>query len=147
MRAGVESTSRPARRAELAVRRIEERRWRVLGMPAAHYSLLVSIDAEPGSSGAQPARRLGVTPQAVASLVQRLQKQGDLERRRHPRHPLVLEVYPTAVGRGALQRADALLPQIDQSSTDALGEVDSVQLQGLSNRVTALAGDLPGGAW
>lgn len=58
----------------------KEQRLRPLGMAAAHYSLLVSIYAEPGLTGAELARRLNVTPQAVAALVARLEDQGLLGR-------------------------------------------------------------------
>jgi DNA-binding MarR family transcriptional regulator len=130
------------RRAELAVQKAKERRLRAVGMPAAHYSLLMSVNAEPGLSGAELARRLGVTPQAVASLVRRIEGQGELERRPHPRHPHVLELYLTAAGREGLQAADELMSQIDRSLTSALGVADSVHLQANLDRVTDLAGDL-----
>ncbi|WP_234329784.1 MarR family transcriptional regulator [Streptomyces viridochromogenes] len=54
-------------------------------MAAAHYSLLIAVHVDPGLAGAELARRLNVTPQAVASLVTRLEGRGQLERR--PRRP------------------------------------------------------------
>src|SRR6188474_238482 len=81
------------RRAELGSRALKEQRLRPLGLVPAHYSLLMSVHSEPGLTGAELARRLDVTPQAVASLVARLVDKGQLERRSHPRHRHVQELH------------------------------------------------------
>src|SRR5947209_1420539 len=73
------------RRAEGAVQTLKEQRLRAVGLAVAHYSLLISVHSDPGLTGAEVARRLNVTPQAVASLADRLAKRGQLERRPHPR--------------------------------------------------------------
>lgn len=130
------------RRAELAVQKVKERRLRVVGILPAHYSLLMSINSEPGLSGAELARRLGVSPQAVASLVARTEAQGNVERRPHPRHPQVQELYLTAAGGEVLAAADELMSDIDTSLTTALGGPDRARLQEMLDRVTDLAGDL-----
>ncbi|MFC4631424.1 MarR family transcriptional regulator [Promicromonospora alba] len=49
----------------------------------------------PCLTGAELARRLDVTPQAVASLVARLDDKGQLERRAHPRHRHIQELHLT----------------------------------------------------
>lgn len=102
------------RRAEMAVVASKEDQLRPLGMPASHYALLISVHAEPGLAGAEIARRLGVTPQAVASLAARLEKRGQLERRAHPRHRHIQELHLTDSGREALSAADAVIKTIDQ---------------------------------
>ena len=109
------------RRAELAVQSLKDRQLRPAGMAASHYALLVSVDSEPGLAGATLARRLNVTPQAVASLVAKLVERGLIERRHHPRHPHVQELHLTDAGRDALQYADTVMERIEQHVLDLLG--------------------------
>jgi DNA-binding MarR family transcriptional regulator len=125
------------RRAELAVQALKEQRLRPLGMAAAHYTLLISIHSEPGLIGAELARRLNVTPQAIASLVTRLEDRGQLERREHPRHRHVQELHLTDAGREALRGADAVITDIERQITDHLGPDATTQLRALLGEVTA----------
>jgi DNA-binding MarR family transcriptional regulator len=127
------------RRADIAVQALKEQRLRPLGMAGAHYSLLMSVYAEPGLAGAELARRLGVTPQAIASLVARLEDQGQLERRPHPRHRNVQELYLTDSGYAALQAADDEIAAIEQQITRRLAPADTVQLTALLARVADAA--------
>jgi DNA-binding MarR family transcriptional regulator len=124
------------RRAELAVQAQKERRLRSLGMAAAHYSLLISVHAEPGLTGAELARRLNVTPQAVASLVARLEDRGQLERRPHPRHRHVQELHLTDAGRDALRTADGVISEIEQRISQKLGPEGTGRLTRLLSRLT-----------
>ncbi|MFJ1973678.1 MarR family winged helix-turn-helix transcriptional regulator [Streptomyces sp. NPDC087903] len=122
------------RRAELAVQSLKEQRLRPLGMVAAHYTLLISVHDEPGLTGAELARRLNVTPQAIASLVARLESRGQLERREHPRHRHIQELHLTDAGREALRAADAVIADIERQVTDGLGS-ETAQLRALLDRV------------
>ncbi|GAA4624432.1 MarR family transcriptional regulator [Actinoallomurus vinaceus] len=119
------------RRTESAVQALKEQRLRPLGMAAAHYSLLMRVHADPGLTGAELARRLNVTPQAVASLVARLEDRGQLERRPHPRHRHVQELHLTDAGQDALRVADAVVAEIEQQITDKLGPEDAARLTAL----------------
>jgi DNA-binding MarR family transcriptional regulator len=127
------------RRAELAVQGLKEQRLRAMGMAAAHYSLLIAVDVEPGLGGAELARRLNVTPQAVASLVARLESRGYMERRPHPRHRHVRELHLTDAGRDVLRSADTVIAEIEQQITEELGLGDTAQLRTLLDRVTKAA--------
>ncbi len=125
------------RRAELAVQNLKDRELRALGMAASHYTLLVSVHAEPGLAGATLARRLNVTPQAIASLVTRLEGRGLIERRTHPRHPQVQELHLTSAGQVALEQADQVIAVIEQRVVDSLGGAESDQLRSELDRLTA----------
>ncbi|MFE2062295.1 MarR family winged helix-turn-helix transcriptional regulator [Streptomyces sp. NPDC059467] len=116
------------RRAELAVQGLKGQRLRSLGMAAAHYSLLICIHKEPGLTGAEAARRLNVTPQAVASLVARLEGRGQVERRPHPRHRHVQELHLTDAGRELLSSADLIIVDIERRLTERLGADGAAQL-------------------
>lgn len=129
------------RRAELAVQTLKEQRLRPLGLAVAHYALLMSVHAEPGLAGAELARRLNVTPQAVASLVARLEGRGQLERREHPRHRHVQELHLTEAGREALRAADGVIADVERQITDDLGPSESARLRALLDHVTKTVRD------
>lgn len=124
------------RRAELAVQAFKDQRLRTIGLAAAHYSLLISIHAEPGRTGAEAARLLNVTPQAVASLVAKLEDRGLVERRPHPRHRHVQELHLTDAGRDALRAAEPTITAIEERISQALDPEDTARLTALLNRVT-----------
>ena len=130
------------RRAELAVQNLKDGQLRPVGMAASHYALLMSVDSEPGLAGATLARRLNVTPQAVASLVARLVERGLIERRHHPRHPHVQELHLTSAGRDALQHADTVMADIEDEVVALLGAHQSEELRQM---LETLASSLPSG--
>lgn len=123
------------RRAELGARALKEQRLRPLGMVPAHYSLLMSVHLQPGLTGAELARRLDVTPQAVASLVTRLVDKGQLERRSHPRHRHVQELHLTDAGRELLKSADTVVVAIEHQIVERLGPDDAARFTALLEEV------------
>ncbi|AKZ60413.1 putative MarR-like transcriptional regulator [Streptomyces ambofaciens ATCC 23877] len=112
---------------------------RPLGLAASHYTLLISVHSEPGLTGAELARRLNVTPQAVASLVARLESRGQVERREHPRHRHVQELHLTEAGRETLRAADKAIADIELRIIEGLGLKESAQLRGLLDQVADVA--------
>ncbi len=127
------------RRAELAVQALKEQRLRPLGLPVAHYTLLISVHSDPGLTGAELARRLNVTPQAVASLADRLESRGQLERRSHPRHRHVQELHLTDAGREVLRRADAVVAEVENKIIEDLGRANTARLRTLLEKVADAA--------
>ncbi|MDF9811773.1 DNA-binding MarR family transcriptional regulator [Streptomyces sp. SPB162] len=123
------------RRAEWAVQARKEQRLRPLGIAAAQYTLLISVHTDPGLTGAELARRLNVTPQAVASQVARLEERGQLERRSHPRHRHVQELHLTDAGRDSLRDAEAVMMDIEQQIAEKLGAKKTAQLRALLDEV------------
>ncbi|MBB3073677.1 MarR family winged helix-turn-helix transcriptional regulator [Streptomyces violarus] len=123
------------RRAEWAVQARKDQRLRPLGIAAAQYTLLMSVHGDPGLTGAELARRLNVTPQAVASQVARLEERGQLERRPHPRHRHVQELHLTGAGLDSLRDADAMIVEIEQRIAGKLGPKKAAQLRTLLDEV------------
>jgi len=124
------------RRAEIAVQAEKERRLRPLGLLASHYSVLISLGKNPGLTGAELARRLGVSPQNIAGLAVRLVEHGLIERRRHPTHRHVLEMHLTERGTTILAAADEVVADIEASVVATLGEADADQLRKLLTSLT-----------
>nr|QEO73832.1 transcriptional regulator, MarR family [uncultured bacterium] len=129
------------RRAELGARALKEQRLRPLGLAASHYSLLMLVHTGPGLTGAELARRLDVTPQAVASLVTRLVDKGQLERRSHPRHRHVQELHLTDAGRQVLKSADAVIDSIEDQIVERLGPDDAARFTALLAEVIDVVRD------
>jgi DNA-binding MarR family transcriptional regulator len=131
------------RRAEMTMQTLKEQRLRPLGLAPAHYSLMLSVRADPGLTGAELARRLGVTPQAVASLVGKLEKRGHLRRRAHPRHRHIQELYLTESGVEELAAADAVIASLEHQVVEALGGTDARQLKNLLHHVADAMQETP----
>lgn len=85
------------------------------------------------------ARRLNVTPQAVASLADRLESRGQLERRSHARHRHVQELHLTDAGREALRLADAVVAEVEEKLSEQLGHADTARPRALLERIAAAA--------
>lgn len=131
------------RRAEMTVQALKEQRLRPLGLAPAHYSLMLSVRLDPGLTGAELARRLGVTPQAVASLVGKLETRGHLRRRAHPRHRHIQELYLTESGVEELAAADAVVASLEHQVVQTLGATDARQLKNLLHHVTDAVQETP----
>jgi DNA-binding MarR family transcriptional regulator len=131
------------RRADHAVQRAKEPGLRAVGVPQAHYALLMQVHTFPGLSGAEIGRRLGVTTQAVALLATKLEAQGLLERRTHPRHHNVKEFHITDTGLDVLLAAEKVVVETEQCVCDALGPERSEQLRGLLDAVIEAVSAVP----
>jgi DNA-binding MarR family transcriptional regulator len=130
-------------RTELAIQAAKEPELRAAGVPAAHYALLMNIRTFPGLNGAEIARRLGVTTQAVALLANKLQTRGLIERRTHPRHRNIQELHLTAAGNEALDRAEAVVVRVERRVHETLGPERYQQLRTLLDDVVAGLADYP----
>lgn len=124
------------RRAEMAVQTLKDRELRTVNMAASHYTLLISIREEPGLSGAALARRLNLTPQAIASLVARLETRGLLERRTHPRHQQIHELHLTDAGAAAVEQADQIMEGIERDVVDIVGASEKDALRSVLDHLT-----------
>lgn len=123
------------RRADLALQSTKEPPLRKLGVSGSLYAVLINLDVAPGLTGAELARVVGVTPQAIAPLVSKLVDRGWIERHPHPRHANVQELHLTDNGRSELAGADRLMVHLDHHLRESLGEEDYRHLCTLLNDV------------
>lgn len=134
------------RRAHQAVETRKEAALRELGLSPAHYAVLINVWAHPGTTGAELARTLGVSPQNTAALIARLLERGWLHRSPHERHRHVLEVRLTEHGQKVLMAADERVAALEGHLREQLSpEVGAALFEHLEALVrAAAAGDASG---
>jgi DNA-binding MarR family transcriptional regulator len=100
----------------------------------AHLSTLYTIDAEPGLAGAELARRSSVTAQTMNTILHRMERDGQLERRPHPSSSRADSWFVTARGSKQLDHARVVGKSIWRGMLAALKEREIAQLQNLLQR-------------
>ncbi len=123
------------RRADLALQAVKEPPLRALGLSGSHYAVLMNLRSTPGVIGAELARLVGVTPQAVALLTAKLTERGLIERRPHPRHRNVQELHLTEVGQAELEKAERVIRDLERHVRESLGPQRYRQLRELLGEV------------
>jgi DNA-binding MarR family transcriptional regulator len=119
------------RRTDLMLQAVKEPSLRAAGVPGSHYTVLITLHASPGLTGAELARTVGTTPQAVALLVGKLAGRGLIERRPHPRHRSVQELHLTDEGRAELAKAERYVTDLERHIRLSLGDRRYRQLREL----------------
>lgn len=102
------------KRAEQAMVRTKSVALKFVGLTPSQYVALVELEQQPGVTAASLARACLVTPQAMMILLKTMDQQGLITRSAHPRHPNVLELHMTDVGREALREARERVDPIEQ---------------------------------
>jgi DNA-binding MarR family transcriptional regulator len=102
------------KRAEQAMLRAKSTALKFVGLTPAQYVALYELDAQPGITAATLARLCLVSPQAMMILLKSMEQQGLITRSFHPRHPNVLELHMTDVGREALRDARERVDPIEE---------------------------------
>lgn len=100
----------------------------------AHLATLYTIDAEPGLAGAELARRSSVTAQTMNTILHRMERDGQLERRPHPSSPRADSWFVTARGSKQMDHAKVVGKAIWRKMLAALKEREVEQLQNLLHR-------------
>ena len=79
---------------------------RPLDLSAVQYGVLSVLARDPGSSGADLARAVNTTPQAMNGVLATLERAQLIERRPHPTHGRILRVTLTGEGQRRLEAAN-----------------------------------------
>lgn len=119
------------KRAEQCLLRAKSAAVKPAGLTLPQYVALAELDRCPGSTAATLARACLVTPQAMAVALASMHEQGLIERSPHPRHPNVLEVHLTDVGRCALNVAQERAEPIEQRILDGFSTAELAGLRAL----------------
>ena len=116
------------KRAEQAVAARKTQALRAVDLTVPQYTALLVLDAEPRLSGAQLARRCGVTPQTTAALLATLETKALITRTVSTEHSQVMLAALTRHGRAVLRRADRLAVSIEQHLAEAFSDGDRERL-------------------
>jgi DNA-binding MarR family transcriptional regulator len=123
------------KRAEQSLVRAKSAAIKPSGVTLAQYVALGALDDEPGVTSAALARKCLVTPQAMMVVLKSMEEQGLVERTPHPRHPNVLEVHLTDVGREALETARNLADPVELRVSDEFSAREMETLRRLLTRL------------
>jgi DNA-binding MarR family transcriptional regulator len=105
--------------------------WRVLlgalevalrphGLTPAQYGVLSVLAREPGASGADLARAVHTTPQAMNGVLATLEREALIERRPHPTHGRILQATLTSEGQRRLDAADPSVRALERETERGL---------------------------
>jgi DNA-binding MarR family transcriptional regulator len=132
------------KRAEQAMVRAKSAALKSVGLTPSQYVALFELDEQPGITAATLARACLVTPQAMMILLKTMEQQGLITRSSHPRHPNVLELHMTEVGREALHTARARVDPIERRVLGVFSPKELVAFRGfLSRFIEAFGGSDP----
>ncbi|HET7479570.1 MAG TPA: MarR family transcriptional regulator [Rubrobacteraceae bacterium] len=127
------------KRAQHALRGGMDEVLREIGMTTAQYAALSALEAEAGLSGADLARRSFVTPQTMNQILTRLERDGMISRRAHPRHGRVLRTDLSKEGRRKLAEAHKLVEEVEAKM---LKNFDDAEIRQLSDALRRCAESL-----
>lgn len=98
-----------------------ERALRPHGLTAHRYSALAVLSSTPGITGAELARAILISPQAVANLLDQLEIDGLIAREGRRGRGRPASVVVTAHGARLLDLATADVERLEDATRDALG--------------------------
>jgi DNA-binding MarR family transcriptional regulator len=125
------------KRAEQAMVRSKSAALKTAGLSLSQYVALSELDQQPGITAATLARACLVTPQAMMILLKTMEQQGLIERSSHPRHPNVLELHMSEVGREALHAARERIEPIEQRVFGAFSAKETAAFREFLSRFIA----------
>jgi DNA-binding MarR family transcriptional regulator len=88
------------------------------------YGVLTVLAREPGASGADLARAVHTTPQAMNGVLATLEREALIERRPHPTHGRILQATLTSEGQRRLDAANPSIRALEQKTERGLSSDD-----------------------
>jgi DNA-binding MarR family transcriptional regulator len=114
-----------------------------LELSFAHMVTLFGLHFEPGSTGAQLARRAMVSPQTMNPVLRRLEEEGFIERRPHPDSRRADSWFLTDLGTEQFRRARSVADAVFSRMLSALDAGEIERLQDYLRRCIAAIGAAP----
>lgn len=99
------------------------------GLTPPQYGVLTVLAREPGASGADLARAVHTTPQAMNGVLATLERNALIERRPHPTHGRILQATLTSEGQRRLDAANPSIRALERATERDLtpGEIATVK--------------------
>jgi len=130
------------KRAQHALRLRMDESLRAVGLTTPQYAVLCLLEANPGLSNAELARRAFVTPQTMNGIVAKLESAGLLARSAHPTHGRLQPTVLTDEGRRALAAAHPPVAEVERRMVVGLGDAEgAVLLEALRTCADGLEAD------
>lgn len=130
-------------RAQRAVERAADIRLARLGLTTAAVRIFRQLAHQPGQSAADLARKLSLTPQTVAQAVRAAVERELIERRPHPVHGRVLQLFLTPGGHERYRQAAGTIADLEHALSagmdEAARELFWHELRALAGRAEALS--------
>ena len=123
------------KQAQQAMRSRMDRELKPLGLNAPQYAVLASLEAEPGLSNADLARRAFVTPQTMQTMLVKLKQVGMIERRPDAEHGRIQRTELTAAGREAVTNAHGIAADAEKAARAATAEISAEKATAMLRRV------------
>jgi DNA-binding MarR family transcriptional regulator len=115
-------------RLDRIVRREINDRLAPLGLTLPQYTTLSVLDARPGLSNAQLARRAMISPQAMSEVTMMLERAELLEREASATNNRILRAHLTPKGRRLLAECEERVDELERRMLDGLSDRDSGRL-------------------
>ena len=113
------------------------RRLEPLGLDTRQYRVLSAVATLGGCSQRALTARLGIPPSRVVAILDALEGRGLVERRNRPGDRRSYALVLTPAGRDLLERAGALVQEVDMELLGGLADSDRDALEALVARVVA----------
>ncbi|MFD8008687.1 MarR family winged helix-turn-helix transcriptional regulator [Streptomyces sp. NPDC058955] len=126
------------KRAEQALGATKAAVLKPSGLTVPQYAALLGLDENPGISAAALARRCGVTPPTMNTVLKNLQDRSLIERTPHAWHRNVLETRLTEKGRATLADADEQAVRVERALAAEFTDEEREALVGLLGRCVEL---------
>ncbi|MDX3238413.1 MarR family transcriptional regulator [Streptomyces sp. ME03-5709C] len=114
-----------------------EQALRPLRLTQAQFSALMRLIANGATSGAELARRCGVTAQSMGTAVQGLAERGLVERRAHPTHGRIIEISVTPEGERLAVRAEQAIAPAEEETLSPFDPHERERVQADLRRMLA----------
>jgi DNA-binding MarR family transcriptional regulator len=113
-------------RVNQGIRREMRARLAQWSLSVQEYTTLSVLDARPGLSNAQLARRALVTPQSMIEILGKLERRGLVQREVDPDHRRILRAELTPDGSDLLREADPRIQAIQDAMLESVPEAERV---------------------
>jgi len=115
-------------RTQRAIERAVDAWLAPLELPTPVFRILRQLEHEAGQSAADLARKLGLAPQSISLAIDQAERLGLVERRPHPVHGRVRQLFPTQAGHATYQRAASVIRALESELGRSLDDESRAQL-------------------
>ncbi|MFE3059703.1 MarR family winged helix-turn-helix transcriptional regulator [Nocardia sp. NPDC059239] len=126
------------KRAEQALMGAKNAALKPAGVTIPQYAALYVLSENPGISAAELARRCGVTPPTMNTVLTNLRERGLIERTPHAWHRNVLETRLTEEGRTVMHAADKRAVPVERALAAEFTDAERETLMSMLERAATL---------